>query len=437
MLGGVAAQLVGGSGQKDGKGDLMSQLAGLATTAIGYVVTNFPKPQPRPPRVDTTVYTGNDVKPIKPYEPARPYTKGKVKGLFIGINYVGSSCELKGCVNDVKMILETLNKVKFPLQEACLLVEDSSFPGFSAMPTRQNIISHMQWLVKDAQPGDIFFFHYSGHGSETASEGDSNEKKDQVLCPMDYDSAGTIIDDDIFNLLVRDLPAGVRLTCLFDCCHSGSILDLPFSFVGSSGVQYNDDLTMKNVRQGNFSAGDVVMFSGCQDDQTSSDVGAHEGALAGGAATQALTMVLEHVSNLSLAKVILEMRSDLKTRGFTQVPQMTTSKPADLMKPFSLYGPIAVNEKMIETVPAKFRGANPLKKPSDANKEEKKQEREERKEQRQQEREERREEKQHEREERKEEKKQEREERKEEKKQHKSREAGEENPPKKGICCLA
>ena len=32
------------------------------------------------------------------------------------------------------------------------------------IPTRANMIAAMQWLVRDAQPNDSLFFHYSGHG---------------------------------------------------------------------------------------------------------------------------------------------------------------------------------------------------------------------------------------------------------------------------------
>jgi hypothetical protein len=37
-----------------------------------------------------------------------------------------------------------------------------------------------------------------------------------------------ISDDELFELIVRPLPSGCRLTAIFDCCHSGSALDLPF-----------------------------------------------------------------------------------------------------------------------------------------------------------------------------------------------------------------
>jgi hypothetical protein len=45
-----------------------------------------------------------------------------------------------------------------------------------------------------------------------------------------------ITDDELFKLLIAPLPEGCELTVVMDCCHSGSILDLPFVFVGTSGL---------------------------------------------------------------------------------------------------------------------------------------------------------------------------------------------------------
>ena len=53
---------------------------------------------------------------------------------------------------------------------------------------------------------------------------------DETLVPLDYQSAGQIRDDDLFNTLVGPMKKGVQLTCIMDCCHSGTILDLPYVF---------------------------------------------------------------------------------------------------------------------------------------------------------------------------------------------------------------
>ena len=52
----------------------------------------------------------------------------------------------------------------------------------------------------------------------------------EALVPCDYCDAGLLRDDDTFKLLIAPLCDGAWLTCVLDCCHSGSILDLPYMF---------------------------------------------------------------------------------------------------------------------------------------------------------------------------------------------------------------
>ena len=60
--------------------------------------------------------------------------------------------------------------------------------------------------------------------------GDEEDGYDETLIPVDYQRSGQIRDDVVFNELVAAMPAGVTMTCLMDCCHSGSVLDLPYVF---------------------------------------------------------------------------------------------------------------------------------------------------------------------------------------------------------------
>eukprot|EP01062_Namystynia_karyoxenos_P074933 TRINITY_DN72007_c0_g1_i1.p2 TRINITY_DN72007_c0_g1~~TRINITY_DN72007_c0_g1_i1.p2 ORF type:complete len:395 (+),score=126.00 TRINITY_DN72007_c0_g1_i1:86-1186(+) len=178
-----------------------------------------------------------------PFEMQGGYA-GTHKALLIGINYVRhSSGRLSGCINDVLSMKEYIEGEGF---EECedtmrILIDDPddeyaqdriSIP--TDLPTRDNILDGVRWLVEDAQPGDVLFVHYSGHGSQMRdTTGDEEDGKDETLCPDDYNTAGMIIDDTLFQELVAPLPPGVRLICLMDCCHSGTILDLPFQFAAS------------------------------------------------------------------------------------------------------------------------------------------------------------------------------------------------------------
>merc|ERR1712137_1430591 len=68
-------------------------------------------------------------------------------------------------------------------------------------------------------------------------DGDEEDKFDETMVPLDYASAGQIPDDEINRELVLDLPEGCCLTAVMDCCHSGSILDLPYTLKVNGEVE--------------------------------------------------------------------------------------------------------------------------------------------------------------------------------------------------------
>jgi hypothetical protein len=150
--------------------------------------------------------------------------KGRKKAVFVGCNYPNSLAPLRGCINDVKSIKRfAARSWGFPEDQMVVLTDDSSTR--EGMPTRANMLSALRWLVSDAQLGDSLLFHFSGHGGQKRdTDGDEDDGMDETICPCDYERAGAIVDDELFNLIVRPLPAGCRLTAIFDCCHSGSAL---------------------------------------------------------------------------------------------------------------------------------------------------------------------------------------------------------------------
>jgi hypothetical protein len=289
------------------------------------------------------------------------------RALFIGINYLGSSAELHGCINDVRTLQKLLNHLHFPLNEMKTLTEDPSVPGYVAPPTKANILRELHWLVEGAVAGDTLFLHFSGHGTSVEDRnGDEEDGKDEALVPVDYQKAGVIVDDDIFATVVGRLPDGVRLTAVLDCCHSGTLMDLPFLFTANA-----DNLTAGKVmsrrrekrkhqrrelfthaqnvsRAADMRGPDVIMFSGCHDHQTSADVSnvksfdvpidPHYPGAAGGACTNALAEMLYNNSSLRFVQLLQGMRENLEQRGFSQIPQMSSTKPVNLNAVFSFWG---------------------------------------------------------------------------------------------------
>ncbi len=68
------------------------------------------------------------------------------------------------------------------------------------------------------------------------TSGDELDGLDECLIPSDYQQKGVIIDDDWNYRLFARLPNGVHLTVVFDCCHSGSGMDLPVTVAAKAAA---------------------------------------------------------------------------------------------------------------------------------------------------------------------------------------------------------
>ena len=170
-----------------------------------------------------------------PFEIVPPDATGTKRALLIGINYVGhSSGVLSGCHNDVLNMVEYLKDVHgFEDENITILMDD----GNHTLPNYAEIMAAYRNLVEESQPGDAVFCHYSGHGGKLVDDdGDEADGYDETLVPLDYQTNGQIRDDELYTTLIGAMKKGVTLTCIMDCCHSGTILDLPYRFK-ADGVQ--------------------------------------------------------------------------------------------------------------------------------------------------------------------------------------------------------
>ncbi|KAI8939354.1 Ca(2+)-dependent cysteine protease [Plenodomus lindquistii] len=290
---------------------------------------------------------------------------GRRKALLIGINYFGQRGELRGCINDVKNMSTYLNEYfGYKREDMVLLTDDQQNP--MSQPTKANILRAMHWLVKDARPNDSLFFHYSGHGGQTKDlDGDEDDGYDEVVYPVDFRTAGHIVDDEMHRIMVAPLQPGVRLTAIFDSCHSGSALDLPYiystqgvlkepnlakeagagllgivqsyargdigSMIGSATSLFKkavngDDVYKKNLRT-KTSPADVIMWSGSKDQQTSAD--ASIGGEATGAMSWAFITSLRKNPNQSYVQLLNSIRDELEGK-YQQKPQLSCSHPLNV-----------------------------------------------------------------------------------------------------------
>ncbi|KAF7342640.1 Metacaspase [Mycena sanguinolenta] len=242
---------------------------------------------------------------------------GKRRAVLVGINYLNSEEELHGCENDVQNMKRYLTEsCGYRSSDIWVLTEDEDPESH---PTRDNMISAMQWLTKGAQRHDALFFHYSGHGGRRP--GGSGIYTDQIY-PCDHAQNGTLRATKLYDLLVKPLPAGCRLTTIFDACHSASALGLPFS--------YNHTGSYDSGVSSRASAADVIEFSGCQDDQTSAD--ATEDNQPQGAMTWAFLTALHKSPRITYRQLLVSIREVLRdqvnddgTPKYPQIPQLSSS----------------------------------------------------------------------------------------------------------------
>ncbi len=89
--------------------------------------------------------------------------------------------------------------------------------------TKSAIKKALNAAVSKAQPKDTLVFTYSGHGSwQPDQDGDEADNRDEGWCPYDVDTAGLLLDDDMYNIFCG-LNIDARLVMISDSCHSGTI----------------------------------------------------------------------------------------------------------------------------------------------------------------------------------------------------------------------
>lgn len=120
-------------------------------------------------------------------------------------------------------------------------------------PVGSNILAAMDWLV--SEPECALFLHYSGHGGQVPDpDGDRESGFDSTIVPVDFETHGQISSDTLHRHLVSMLPQNSSLFVVFDCCHSGSALELPWVYKADEDGNIN---LMDNVEAGEALMGEA------------------------------------------------------------------------------------------------------------------------------------------------------------------------------------
>lgn len=225
------------------------------------------------------------------------------KACLVGINYTGTTNELRGCVNDVYIIRDLLvSQYKYKLEDIKVLTDQHA--------TRENILREFTSLVQQAKSGDSICFTFSGHGYYFKDRNNEEaDGQDELIVSVDHYA---IVDDEFKLILDTHLKPGVNMFTLFDSCHSGTVLDLKYSFDNNTTTVINE--SYKETK------GNVVLLSGCRDNQVSMD--GYINNSFNGVLSSAFVYILRNNPSMTWNELLTKMREVLILNQLTQVPQI-------------------------------------------------------------------------------------------------------------------
>jgi len=211
--------------------------------------------------------------------------------LTMGLNlvdpkhYGGWSGELNACEADAEDMASIAKSKRFEVKTL-----------LTRAATRTQVTRSILNAAKKLKSGDIFMLSYSGHGGQLPDlNNDEPDAQDETWCLYD----GELVDDELYALFGR-FARGVRILVFSDSCHSGTIVKIAYyqgtaavrsSGIGSQAVRYRFmppdvalrtyrnnrkfyDKLLKNIKLRDAKAAvkaSVLLISGCQDNQLSSD----------------------------------------------------------------------------------------------------------------------------------------------------------------------
>ena len=247
------------------------------------------------------------------------------RAFLVGCNYTAMpSIQLSGCINDVVNVRNTLiDAYGYSDANIYTLRDDDN----SKLPNKANIMRSLSQLVAISKPADTLWVHYSGHGTRIRdTNGDEVDGFDECIVPCDYNTAGVITDDELFGIIKN---AKCRMIICLDSCHSGSGCDLQYA------VNYSNGTLIRSItsRTRSIANANIIMLSGCRDEQTSADAYDTVSKRGVGAFTHTLLETLRlNDHNIDLLPLYTRLCANLKMYGFTQIPVLSSSSSSPVFR---------------------------------------------------------------------------------------------------------
>lgn len=226
------------------------------------------------------------------------------KALLIGSNYRNSRYALYGCINDVHL-MEKLLKQQFRFDTVKVMTDDTE-----VKPYKADILREVEDLIKSAKENDFLCIYFSGHGVQINDDnGDESDGKDECYFSLDFKK---VVDDEL-NHIVQKHDKKIKIMFMFDCCHSGTIMDFSHRMNQSSTMSSNEFKSK------------CICLSGCRDPQYSYE--SHLGDKRHGALTYFFNQVMRtNQGPFTYHFLMKKLQDKLDASRFYQHPQLSSTQ---------------------------------------------------------------------------------------------------------------
>ncbi|MBL7831188.1 MAG: caspase family protein [Saprospiraceae bacterium] len=243
--------------------------------------------------------------------------------------------------NDIPLIKSALLKLGFKYSDIHILIDKEA--------TKKNIISGIRkHLIKEAKPGDIAYFHFSGHGQQVEDKNnDELDGYDESLVPYDakmefkkgiYEGENHIIDDSLgilYSQIQKKLGPSGHFLATIDACHSGTSTrgigsargtDLPLASpeYKQHFLHQKKDQNLSESAIGNEkNKASMVVFFGSMANQLNFEIVAEDGKNYG-ALSYAFSKAVNNISaNASYQQLFDRIRLIINAQVNNQIPEAT------------------------------------------------------------------------------------------------------------------
>ncbi|GAB4093996.1 caspase family protein [Flaviaesturariibacter terrae] len=232
---------------------------------------------------------------------------------------------LDGCKNDALSMKQLISLYGFS--------SDNTRELYDRNATRDAILAEMNRLLSASKKGDVAFIYYAGHGSQVRNTRNGEaDQRDESMVPSNTWEKGVsdIRDKELATIFNKFIDKGVKLTVIYDCCHSGSMsrgapryTATKPRFIAGTNVDVAD--AVKPPVPERRPNSDFLMISAAQDNEFAQELVDNNGQPHGAFTVSLLQAIQQNSIDVPVSTLFQSIRSILKSNGMRQEPVLAAT----------------------------------------------------------------------------------------------------------------